>query len=193
LGAPPYLDTAAEKKPAVGRAMGLAWTERGGELLPVEVALMPGGGTFTLTGKLGEVMQESARAALSILRANHKTYGLKKDFFKDLEVHIHIPEGAVPKDGPSAGITMATALLSALTKKPVKPGYAMTGEITLSGKLLPIGGLNEKVLAAKQADIQHILLPKKNEKDLSELPVELKEGLTFHKLDTLAQAFDLVL
>ncbi|HEU4436781.1 MAG TPA: S16 family serine protease, partial [candidate division Zixibacteria bacterium] len=162
-------------------------------LLPVEVALMPGGGTFTLTGKLGEVMQESAKAALSFLRANHKTYGLKKDFFRNLEVHIHIPEGAVPKDGPSAGITMATALLSALTKKPVKPGYAMTGEVTLSGKLLPIGGLNEKVLAAKQAGIQQILLPKKNEKDLAELPGELKEGLTFHKLDTLVEAFKLVL
>ncbi|MGH8003977.1 MAG: endopeptidase La [Limisphaerales bacterium] len=193
LGAPPYLDTETEKKPVVGRAMGLAWTERGGELLPVEVALMPGGGTFTLTGKLGEVMQESAKAGLSFLRANHKTYGLKKDFFKDLEIHIHIPEGAVPKDGPSAGITMAVALLSALTKKPVKPNYAMTGEITLSGKLLPIGGLNEKVLAAKQAGIKRILLPKKNERDLSELPAELQEGLTFHKLDTLAQAFDLVL
>lgn len=193
LGAPPYLETEAEKKPAIGRAMGLAWTERGGELLPVEVALMPGGGTFTLTGKLGEVMQESAKAALSFLRANHKTYGLKKDFFRNLEVHIHIPEGAVPKDGPSAGITMATALLSALTKKPVKPGYAMTGEVTLSGKLLPIGGLNEKVLAAKQAGIQQILLPKKNEKDLAELPGELKKGLTFHKLDTLVEAFKLVL
>ncbi len=193
LGAPPYLDTETEKMPAIGRAMGLAWTERGGELLPVEVALMPGGGNFTLTGKLGEVMQESARAGLSFLRANHKTYGLKKDFFKDLEIHIHILEGAVPKDGPSAGITMAVALLSALAKKPVKPNYAMTGEITLSGKLLPIGGLNEKILAAKQAGIKHIILPKKNEKDLSELPAELKEGLIFHKLDTLAQAFDLVL
>ncbi|MCI0404905.1 MAG: endopeptidase La [candidate division Zixibacteria bacterium] len=192
LGAPPYLDTETEKKPAIGRAMGLAWTERGGELLPVEVALMPGGGNFTLTGKLGEVMQESAKAALSFLRANHKTYGLKRDFFRDLEVHIHILEGAVPKDGPSAGITMAVALLSALTKKPVKPGFAMTGEITLSGKLLPIGGLNEKILAAKQAGIKHILLPKKNEKDLAELPAELKESLTFHKLDTLAPAFDLV-
>ncbi len=193
LGAPPYLDTETEKKPAVGRAMGLAWTERGGELLPVEVALMPGAGTFTLTGKLGEVMQESARAALSFLRANHKTYGLKKDFFKDLEVHIHMPEGAVPKDGPSAGVTMATALLSALTRKPVKNNFAMTGEITLSGKILPIGGLNEKVLAAKQAGIKNILLPKKNDKDLAELPAELKEGLKFHPLENLSQAFGLVL
>ncbi|MCI0331555.1 MAG: endopeptidase La [candidate division Zixibacteria bacterium] len=193
LGAPQYLDTEAEKKPAVGRAMGLAWTERGGELLPVEVALMPGGGIFTLTGKLGEVMQESAKAGLSFLRANHKTYRLKKDFFKDLEIHIHIPEGAVPKDGPSAGVTMAVALLSALAKKPVRPGFAMTGEITLSGKLLPVGGLDEKILAAKQAGIKHILLPQKNEKDLAELPAELKEGLTFHKIETLAQAFDLVL
>lgn len=193
LGVPVYLDAETEKKPAVGRAMGLAWTERGGELLPVEVALMPGGGNFTLTGKLGEVMQESAKAGLSFLRANHGTYGLKKDFFKGLEIHIHIPEGAVPKDGPSAGVTMAVALLSALTKKPVTPGYAMTGEITLSGKLLPVGGLNEKILAAKQAGIRHIILPKKNAKELAELPAELKRGLTFHQLETLAQAFDLVL
>jgi len=193
LGAPPYLDTETEKKPAIGRAMGLAWTERGGELLPVEVALMPGSGNFTLTGKLGEVMQESAKAALSFLRANHKTYGLKRDFYKDLEIHIHILEGAVPKDGPSAGVTMAVALLSALTRKPVKNNFAMTGEITLSGKILPIGGLNEKVLAAKQAGIKNILVPKKNDKDLAELPAELKEGLKFHKLETLSQAFDLVL
>ena len=193
LGMPPYLDTEVEKKPAVGRALGLAWTERGGELLPVEVALMPGGGTFTLTGKLGEVMQESAKAGLSFLRASHKTYGLKKDFFKGLEIHIHIPEGAVPKDGPSAGLTMAVALLSALSKKPVRPGYAMTGEITLSGKLLPVGGLNEKILAAKQAGIKRIILPRKNEKDLAELPAELIEGMSFHRLETLAQVFDLVL
>jgi ATP-dependent Lon protease len=179
LGAPTYLEKEVEKEKKIGTALGLAWTEFGGEVLPVEVAVMKGTGKLTLTGKLGTVMQESAQAALSYIRENATRYKLALDFFKNIEIHVHVPEGAVPKDGPSAGVTMVCAILSALNKKPCRNDIAMTGEITLRGNILPIGGLNEKVLAAKREGIKTIILPEKNKKDLEELPKELKLGMNF--------------
>jgi len=177
LGAPKYLATDIKLKPQPGYAVGLAWTETGGEVLPIEVSLMKGTGKLTLTGKLGEVMQESAAAALSYIRSRAMRFGLANEFFDTLEIHIHVPEGAVPKDGPSAGVTLLTAVLSALTRKAIRSKLAMTGEITLTGDVLAIGGLNEKLLAAKRSGITDVIIPWRNKKDLPELPKELKEGL----------------
>ena len=170
LGAVRFLRDLPEKKPCVGVVNGLAYTTVGGETLAVECAVMPGSGGLKLTGQLGDVMKESAMAALSWIRAHAVEYGLEPDFHKNLDIHIHVPEGAVPKDGPSAGVTMATALLSALTDRPVRQDVAMTGEITLRGRVLPIGGVKEKLLAAYRAGIRTILLPRENEKDLEEIP-----------------------
>ncbi|MEW6411036.1 MAG: endopeptidase La [Candidatus Zixiibacteriota bacterium] len=180
LGVPKYLDTNVKANPTIGYAVGLAWTELGGDVLPVEVVLMNGKAKLTLTGSLGDVMQESAVAALSYIRRNANTFGLKANFFENLEVHVHIPEGAVPKDGPSAGITLLTALLSSLTGIPVRTDIAMTGEITLIGDVLPVGGLNEKLLAAKRLGITEIILPEKNRKDITEMQKELLDGLKLH-------------
>jgi ATP-dependent Lon protease len=168
----------AEEKDEVGITTGLAWTEVGGELLQTEVSIMPGKGKTIITGKLGDVMQESAQAAISAVRARAMKMGLKKDFFEKLDIHIHVPEGAIPKDGPSAGITIATSVTSALTRIPVRKDVAMTGEITLRGKVLPIGGLKEKLLAAHRAQIKKVLIPKENEKDLKEVPNNVKKALT---------------
>ena len=163
----------------IGVVRGLAWTSVGGDTLEIEVNIMPGKGEFLLTGQLGDVMKESAQAGISYIRSVSEQYQIPKKFFQEHDIHIHIPEGAVPKDGPSAGITMATAMLSAIIKKPVRADVAMTGEITLRGRVLPIGGLKEKILAAKNAGIKTVCIPKKNEKDVDEIAAEIKKGLEF--------------
>ncbi len=180
LGVPKYVDSNIKSTPTIGYAVGLAWTVVGGETLPVEVVPMYGKSKLTLTGSLGDVMQESAVAALSYIRKNREQFGLPKDFYDKVELHVHIPEGAVPKDGPSAGVTLITALLSSLVSIPIRTDIAMTGEITLTGDVLAIGGLNEKLLAAKRNGISEIILPYQNKKDVKELPADLLEGLTLH-------------
>jgi len=177
LGVPRYRYTQQEEHNEIGMATGLAWTEVGGEILPIEVTLMPGKGALRLTGKLGDVMQESAHAAMSFVRSRAEDYGIPKDFNRRLDVHIHVPEGAIPKDGPSAGITMCTALVSALSKIPVRRDVAMTGEITLRGKVLPIGGVKEKLLAAHRIGVTTIVLPRENEKDLADVPKNVLDVL----------------
>ena len=186
LGQRKYIDTNLKTQPTIGYAVALAWTESGGEVMPVEVVPMHGKAKLTLTGSLGEVMQESATAALSFIRNRAVQFGLEANFFENIELHIHIPEGAVPKDGPSAGVPLTVAILSALTGIPARVDLAMTGEITLSGDVLPIGGLNEKLLAAKRHGINRVLLPNRNRKDIAELPKELLAGLDLqyvHSID----------
>ena len=168
-----------EENEEVGICNGLAWTEVGGELLQIEVAIMPGKGKLTITGKLGDVMQESAQAAMSYVRSRAPLFGLDKEFYQKIDIHIHVPEGAIPKDGPSAGVTMATAITSALLRIPIKKDVGMTGEITLRGKVLPIGGLKEKALAAHRAQIKTVIIPKENEKDLKEMPKKVLDDITF--------------
>jgi len=179
LGAPKYRFGLAEEADVIGVATGLAWTEAGGDTIPVEVSIMKGRGNLTITGQLGDVMQESAKAAMSYVRSKADELGLEEGFYRKYDVHIHVPEGAVPKDGPSAGITIATALTSALLKVPIRRDVAMTGEITLRGKVLPIGGLKEKILAARRAGIKNIILPFENKKDLDEIKKELPSDLNF--------------
>jgi ATP-dependent Lon protease len=192
LGVPRYSFGVKEMEHRVGLANGLAWTEVGGELLTVEATVMPGQGKLTVTGKLGEVMRESAHAALSYVRSRWAELGLDKDFYARIDIHIHVPEGAIPKDGPSAGITMATALVSALTGRSIDQNLAMTGEITLRGRILAIGGLKEKLLAAKRAGITRVLIPKDNEKHLEEVPATVRRVLTVmpvaHMDEVLAEA-----
>ncbi|MEZ4627090.1 MAG: S16 family serine protease [Eubacteriales bacterium] len=161
----------------VGVVTGLAWTSVGGETLEVESAAVPGKGVLQLTGQLGDVMQESAKAAMTYVRANSARFGIEPSFLETLDVHIHVPEGAVPKDGPSAGVAMATALVSAFTGIPVKSSVAMTGEVTLRGRVLPIGGLREKLLAAVRAGVERVVLPKANREDLFDVPADIKAAL----------------
>jgi ATP-dependent Lon protease len=195
LGPPRFRYGIADTEPQIGVSTGLAWTEMGGELLSVEVTIVPGRGKLTITGQLGEVMQESAQAAMSYVRSRAEKIGLARDFYQKIDIHIHIPEGAIPKDGPSAGITLATALVSALCQVPVRNDLAMTGEITLRGRVLPIGGLKEKVLAAHRGGIKMVLIPKDNEKDIEEIPAPILKGVTLvmveHMDDVLKHALAL--
>jgi len=193
LGPPKYTSTNIQTRPTVGYAVGMAWTEAGGELLPVEVAPMRGKARLTMTGSLGDVMQESATAALAYIRKHCSSFGLKYDFFETVDLHIHIPEGAVPKDGPSAGATLTVAMLSALTGIPVNTNIAMIGEITLTGDVLPVGGLGEKLLAAKRLGILKIILPAANRKDISELKPELLDGLELHYARTIKEVLGLAM
>jgi ATP-dependent Lon protease len=193
LGVPRYRPTLAEETNEIGIATGLAWTEVGGEILITEATLMPGRGKLTLTGKLGDVMQESAQAAMSFVRSRAEEFGIARDFQRKTDVHVHIPEGAIPKDGPSAGITLATVLISALARIPVRRDVAMTGEITLRGKVLPIGGVKEKLLAAHRAGITTILLPKDNEKDLADIPKNVLDGLSVHLVSTMDEVLAVAL
>ena len=193
LGVPRYRPTTAEEKNEVGIATGLAWTEAGGELLLTESTLMPGKGRLTLTGKLGDVMQESAQAAMSYVRSKAEEFGIQKDFHRRTDVHVHVPEGAIPKDGPSAGITLATALVSNLARVPTRRDVAMTGEITLRGKVLPIGGVKEKVLAAHRAGVKTIILPKDNEKDLADIPKMVLDVLDMHLVESMDEVLKIAL
>ncbi len=193
LGVPRFRPTMAEEHNEVGVATGLAWTEVGGEILVTEATLMPGKGRLTLTGKLGDVMQESAQAAMSYVRSKADEFGLAKNFQRTTDVHVHIPEGAIPKDGPSAGITLATVLVSALARVPVRKDVAMTGEITLRGKVLPIGGVKEKVLAAHRAGVTNIILPKDNEKDLAEIPKNVLDALNVYMVETMDEVLKVAL
>jgi ATP-dependent Lon protease len=193
LGVPRFRPTLAEEKNEVGVATGLAWTEVGGEILVIEATLMQGKGKLTLTGKLGDVMQESAQAAMSYVRAKADEFGIPKNFNRTTDVHVHIPEGAIPKDGPSAGITLATTLVSALAKLPVRKDVAMTGEITLRGKVLPIGGVKEKVLAAHRAGLKTIILPKDNEKDLADIPKNVLDTLDLYLVDNMDEVLKVAL
>lgn len=193
LGPPHFKDITLNKQPEVGVATGLAWTEVGGELLPAEVTVMKGRGNLVLTGKLGEVMQESAKAALSYIRSRSQKLKVPNDFYKNVDIHIHIPEGAIPKDGPSAGVTMTTSMVSALTGRPVRQDVAMTGEITLRGRVLKIGGLKEKVLAAHRAHIKNIIIPQENEDDLEDLSKKVRKELNFVLVDNIDQVLDTAL
>ncbi len=190
LGKELYVFDVANEADEIGIVRGLAWTSVGGDTLQIEVNVMPGKGDVKLTGKLGDVMKESAQAGISYIRSVASKYGLSKDYFEKHDIHIHIPEGAVPKDGPSAGITMATAMLSAVTKKPVRAEVAMTGEITLRGRVLPIGGLKEKILAAKQANIKTVLVPEKNRRDIAEISQEILRGIEIVYVDTMEQVLE---
>ncbi len=185
LGVPKFSDSEIDAPESVGVATGLAWTEVGGEILNIEVTLMPGKGDLILTGQLGEVMQESAKIALSFARNKARLLPLDNDFFSSVDVHVHVPEGAIPKDGPSAGVSIATALVSAFFDIPVRRDVAMTGEVTLRGKVLPVGGINEKSVAALRAGVKKLLLPKGNEKNIKELPEEVRKNLKIQVVETM--------
>jgi ATP-dependent Lon protease len=193
LGIIKYRDFFAEKKNEIGLTTGLAWTEVGGEVLSTEATLMQGKGRLTLTGKLGDVMQESAQAGMSYVRSRSHLFGLPKDFYRHLDIHVHVPEGAIPKDGPSAGITLCTSIVSALTRIPVRCDLAMTGEITLRGKVLPIGGVKEKLLAAHRLGLRTVILPKDNEKDLADIPPEIQAQMSIHFVESMDDVLQLAL
>jgi ATP-dependent Lon protease len=185
LGPPPYLDVDPLTKAEIGVGIGLAWTPDGGDTLTIETTLSRGKGELKLTGHLGEIMQESAQAAYTFLRANGKRFGVRGDFWKVTDVHVHVPEGAIPKDGPSAGTAITVSVLSALLKRVPKSGVAVTGEITLRGRVLPVGGVKEKILAAHRAKLHTVLLPKHNEKDLVDIPPEVRKQLEIVLVENL--------
>jgi ATP-dependent Lon protease len=195
LGAPRYLHEELEERTRIpGVAVGLSWTPTGGEILFIEATRMKGSKTLTLTGQLGDVMKESAQAALSWARSHVSQLGVRSDYWDTSDIHIHVPAGAIPKDGPSAGVTLVTALVSLMTQRPVRSDLAMTGEVTLSGRVLPVGGIKEKVLGARRAGVKVVILPKRNEKNLVEdIPIQAREGMTFHLVDTLDQVLNLAL
>jgi ATP-dependent Lon protease len=193
LGKPRFSNDIYTKGHPTGVVVGLAWTAAGGDILFIETSLSKGKGNLTLTGNLGNVMKESTSTALSYLRAHAAEYNIDNDRFEDTNIHVHVPEGATPKDGPSAGITMLTSLASAFTGRKVKPYLAMTGEITLRGQVLPVGGIKEKMLAAKRAGIRDIIMPKQNQKDVDEINKEYIKGLTFHYVSDVADVLGLAL
>ncbi len=193
LGMPSFRQKKAEQESEVGKATGLAWTEFGGDILPIETTVMPGRGKLTLTGQLGEVMQESAQAAFSYIRSIADTLGVEHELFQIADIHIHVPEGAIPKDGPSAGTSISLSLASAISRRPAKSNIAMTGEITLRGIVLPIGGLKEKVLAAHRSGIDTVIFPKENEKDMPDIPKSIRNKLTLHLVENLTELFDIAL
>jgi ATP-dependent Lon protease len=193
LGVAKFRDSEVHEKIEIGLVTGLAWTEVGGSILTTEVQVLDGKGKLTITGQLGDVMQESAQAALSYIRGRAQALGLTREFYRNVDLHLHVPEGAIPKDGPSAGITMATALASALAKIPVRRDIAMTGEITLRGKVLAIGGLKEKLLAALRAGIFEVILPRANEKEIAELPDNIKKSIKLHFVDQMDEVLALAL
>src|SRR5690606_33528776 len=193
LGVPPFRDEQAEKEPQVGLSHGLAWTNVGGVTLDIEAVVMPGKGKVTLTGQLGDVMKESAQAGIAYLRRNSEEFGIPSDFHEKHDLHVHVLEGATPKDGPSAGIAMATAVVSALTGRKVRGDVAMTGEITLRGRVLPIGGVKEKLLAAHQSGIKTVILPKENEANLEEVPEAILGDLEVIPVSGFREVLDVML
>jgi ATP-dependent Lon protease len=193
IGLPKFSSDILERTGVPGVATGMAWTPAGGDLLFVEATMMPGQKSLVLTGQLGEVMKESAQAALSYVRSKAKNLGISEDFFKDRDLHIHVPAGAIPKDGPSAGVTILTALASLLTCRPIKSDFAMTGEVTLRGAVLPVGGIKEKVLAASRNGIKHIILPERNKNDLEEIPEKIKDHLEFHLVKKMDEVLEIAL
>jgi ATP-dependent Lon protease len=193
LGAPKLHEARLPRRDSIGAAMGLAWTESGGDVLVIEAAVMKGTGKVIFTGNLGDIMQESAQAALGYLRSCSSKYGLASTEWEKTDIHVHVPEGAIPKDGPSAGVTLALSMLSALSERVIDSHMAMTGEITLRGTVLPIGGVREKVLAAKRNGIRTVILPKENSVDVDELAEWASDGMTFHYVDNVSEVFNLAL
>jgi ATP-dependent Lon protease len=191
LGVPRYLQTDLEKEPTIGSAVGLAYTQYGGDVLTIEVTPLVGRGNLTLTGKLGEIMKESAQAGWTFVRAHALSLGIPQDFYEKTDLHIHVPEGAVPKDGPSAGITMALAMASALSQRSVRQDVAMTGEITLRGNVLPVGGIKEKVLAANRNGIKTVILPEKNRKDIEEIPLTVRQQIDIRFVERMEEVLEL--
>jgi ATP-dependent Lon protease len=193
LGIMKYRELWEQKKNEIGLSVGLAWTEVGGQVLITEATIMEGKGRLSLTGKLGDVMQESAQAGMAYVRSRAAMFGLAKDFYRHIDIHVHVPEGATPKDGPSAGVTITTALVSALTRIPARCDIAMTGEVTLRGKVLPIGGLKEKMIAAHRVGIRELIIPKQNERDLADIPAEILSVMKIHLVESMDEVLQFAL